>query len=239
MISKLLIGLSLFVYSEPTFAQDSKNEKLYVFNIGYGYTSGAYTIPQNETLKMTFSHLPMTYEFYSRNAYFYTDILTPCVDLCLGAFNKEFWWGHKEGNYLFRGGDWPLLRLAFGGQIGSKFALYGGGQWGYSQWRINGSNENFILYDEVTEEQLGGHLYGVGVHPTFKTSKLLLRGSFMYDFVTDGFKGKNYTNAFTYDLMARYLFSHKIGVFMNYINSNRKDVTISKLRIGLSLNFTS
>jgi hypothetical protein len=133
------------------------------------------------------------------------------------------------------------MRLAFGSQFGDNFGLYGGVQWSYSEWKINGSNENYILYDDVQEERLGGHLYGFGLHPTFNTSKLLVRGSFMYDFVTDGFKGQNYTNALTIDLMARYILSRnkRWGIFLNYVNSNRKDVIINKLRIGVSLNFTS
>ena len=222
-----------------TTAQKAYSEQLYMINWGFGRTAGTYHLPEGDPLKMSFAHIPMTYEYFTRNGYFYTDILTPCIDLCLGAFNRQFWWGHRRDNYIFRGGDWPLIRLGLGGHLGDNFGIYGGIQWGYSQWRVTGVTNNYVLYDDVTEEQFGGHMYGLGIHPVLNTDKLVFRSSIMFDFVTDGFKGKNYTNSLTWDFMIRYAISRNKmwGAFANYVYSNRQHVQLSKFRFGVSLAF--
>lgn len=236
-----LLG-ALMICAQNIKAQSFYNNQLYVFNLGYGSTNTTFKAADVPNQKISVGHAPLTYEYFSRNAYFYSDVLTPMIDLCLGAFNQQYWWGHERDGFIYSGGDWPLARLALGGYIGDKLGIYAGGQWGYSRWKmapgkyVNDKRE----YTINSETELGGHTFGPGVHTVLDFNKILIRNSFMYDFVTDGFKGKRYTNSFTWDVMAMYGLTNDnmIGVFANYVYApSRSDVQLTKLRFGLSIAF--
>ncbi len=241
MIKRLLLLLFFLSISAATelSAQRFYEDKLYVFNWGYGRVNGTFNMPDGSAKKLSFGQMPLTYEFFSRHAYFHSDILSPIFDLCLGAFDSQYWWGHRRDGFIYKGGDWPLLRMGFGGYFGDVFGLYGGAQWSYSKWEVLGETNYTYLYDNVSQKQFGGHLYGLGLHKVLNFDKLLIRSSVMFDRVTDGFKGKSYTNALTWDVTALYGITHDnmISVFANYIYSDRKDVQLSKFRFGLALTF--
>ncbi len=223
-------------------AQTFLNKKLYIFNWGYGVTNATFNTPVSINQKTSVAHAPITYEFLSRHAYFYSDFLTPLVDLCLGAFNQQYWWGHERNGVIYNGGDWPLARLAFGGYIGKNLGIYAGGQWGYSHWltapgRYRDGKREYFLNDEV---EVGGHTFGPGVHTVLNFKRILIRNSLMYDFVTQGFKGERYTQTFTWDAMAMLGLTkdNMIGVFANYVYApSRSDVQLTKFRFGLSIAF--
>lgn len=233
-----IIGIVFFllVSGHYAYAQSFYDEKLYVFNWGYGRTNGTFEHHGISSNKVSVEHAPLTYEFFSRHAYFYSDILTPFIDLSLGAFNEQYWWGHERNGYIYNGGDWPLARLAIGGYFGNKVGLYAGGQWGYSHWKIAPRVSN----NNQSEEEVGGHTFGPGIHTVVDFNKLMVRNSLMYDFVTQGLKGARYTQTFTWDIMTMYGITNDnmIGVFANYVLSpGRSDVKLSKFRIGLSIAF--
>lgn len=239
-IQIIALSLVLVIFSASNaFAQRFYEGNLYNFNWGYGSTSASFEVPKRSNMDFSFRHYPLSYEYMSRNAYFHSDLLTPMIDLCLGAFNSEYWYGHREGRYVFNGGDWPLARLGFGGFIGEEIGIYGGAQWSYSRWEVFGESTGVFLYDQVNKKEYGGHLFGPGLHTVFNTDRFLVRGSFMYDFVTQGFKGPRYTNAITVDIMAMYgLTSENLfGIFANYVYQTRSDMNLTKFRIGLALNF--
>jgi hypothetical protein len=226
-----------------TYAQSFYKEKLSLFNWGYGRSNMQFTFPEPPVYDISVRHFPLTYEFYSRNAYFHSDILTPLIDLCQGAFNSEFWWGHPDAGFVFNGGDYPLARLGLGGYIGNRVGLYAGGQWGWSHWKVEPGGPQTgrqFLYDEVQKTEVGGHTFGPGIHAVVDFPRLLIRSSVMYDFVTFGFSEGRYTKGTTVDIMATYgiLPGNRLGVFANYIVSpSRSDVHISKFRIGITLAF--
>lgn len=219
--------------------QNYYGSRLNVFTTGYGSNNVKFNIPDGTTKDFSFKHVPLNYEFFSKNAYFQTDFLTPVIDLCLGAFNEEFWWGFRKGKYAFQGGDWPLVRFGLGGYVGNNLGLYFGGQWSYSKWTVLGENTGVYVYDNINKVEFGGHLVGPGFHQVLDFDKLMIRNSIMYDWVSTGFKGPFYTNALTMDLMVMKSVSYDnlLGVFVNLIYSSRKDVELSKIRFGISLSF--
>lgn len=241
IILTFLVGLA-FINQKEVVAQSFYDEKLYLFNMGYGKTNANFKFPDNPIYNVQVNHFPLSYEFYQRNFYFYSDVLTPLIDLCLGANNREFWWGFKEQGLVFNGGDWPLARLAFGAYIGDNVGIYAGGQWGYSHWKVDigeGHDKQFV-YDELLKTEVGGHTYGPGLHVVLDFEKILIRNSLMYNFVTQGFKGEKYTETFTWDVMATFRLEpeNTVGIFANYVYSpDRIDVEISKFKIGASILF--
>jgi hypothetical protein len=243
-IKSIISTVGIVFCLSPLFAQSFYNKELHVFNWGYGRTNTTFNLPGSTTNTAKVGHAPLTYEYFSRNIYWHSDILTPMIDLCLGAFNQQYWYGHAREGYIYNGGDWPMLRLAFGGYFGDRVGVFAGGQWGYSHWKIapgyylNGSRTYFIQ----DEKEVGGHTFGPSVHTVIDFDKLIIRNSLMYDFVTLGFKGNRYTNTLTWDIMAMYSLTHDnlLGVFVNYVLSpGRSDVHLSKLRLGVSLAFNN
>lgn len=233
-----LLSCVLLFGADSAIAQRFFDKQLYVVNWGYGRNNAAFDLPDSQNKKLSFGNMPITFEYFSRHAYFHSDLLTPMIDLCLGAFNNQYWYGFRRDDFIYKGGDWPMARLAFGGYIGNIIGLYGGGQWSYSRWTVTGKTNYDFLYGRVSEKGYGGHLYGLGIHNVVNLDRLLIRNSVMYDFVTEGFKGKTYATALTWDAMAIYSFTDTFGVFVNYVYSARPEVmSLSKFRFGLTITF--
>jgi hypothetical protein len=233
----LILTLSL---SNKFISQNFYDSQLNVFNWGYGKTISTVDIPSISLKKVGIGHFPLTYEYLSRKVYVHSDFLTPLIDLTLGAFNRGYWWGHERDRHIVNGGDWPLLRLGFGGYVHDKFGIYFGGHWGYSIFRVAPGyydDEKRRIYSITLEQEIGGHTFGPSFHQVLDLNNVLIRNSILYDFVSDGFDGKIYTRTLTWDIMGMYKFSNdKLGIFANYVLSpGREDIQISKFRFGLSI----
>ena len=238
---KKLIILILFLQtlSFSTKAQNFYLDKLHVFQWGYGYNQFSFDLPNNTSTEFTFSNMPLAYERYKRNTYTYSDVLTPIFDLCLGAFNSEYWYGFQPENILYSGGDWQLLRYAVGGYLGDHVGIYGGGQWGYSRWEVLHNGGSGFLYDLEKQRNYGGHTLGFGVHSVLDFDRILIRNSFMYDWITEGFSGPFYNQGFTYETTAMFGLTddNMIGLFVSYTYHSRSEMQFSKIRFGLNLAF--
>jgi hypothetical protein len=244
-ILKIACIIILVAFVKPKVnAQNFYNKKLHIFNWGYGTTNSTFKTLNVTNQKANIAQAPLTYEFLKKYSYFYTDLLTPMVDLSLGAFNEQYWFGHERDGYIFNGGDWPLIRSAFGGYITNNIGVYVGGQWGYSHWRVAPgyyNDKDQLVYHIQQEQEFGGHTFGPGAHIIIDFDKFLIRNSIMYDFVTKGFKGERYTGTMVYDIMAMYALTNDnmIGVFANVVYApSRFDVIFFKFRAGLSIAFS-
>lgn len=129
-------------------------------------------------------------DIFTEHAYFHVDgSFISDLALTLIMFKKKDWW-YKQAYGNYDQTQFLPVRLAFGDNITPFFGLYGGGQWQYSIFKFTPLASN---YDEVL---IGGNQYGYGVHATFSLGPVLLRQSYMHDWISRAshFKGKVITH---------------------------------------------
>lgn len=129
-------------------------------------------------------------DIFTEHVYFHLDgsIVTDLA-VTLMLFRKDDWW-YQQPYGTYDQTQFLPIRLGFGDNITPYFGLYGGGQWQYSIFKYTPKS---VAYDEILT---GGNQYGFGLHATFSLGPVLIRQSYMHDWVSRAshFKGKVITH---------------------------------------------
>lgn len=129
-----------------------------------------------DSASVSLGSVDLSSEIYGKNAYFFLDAsLIP--NLIQGLVSKK---RLAEKLALAPQGRLDIVemmpvRLAFGGPVTKNVAVYGGGQWMYSMFLSDDVNNYPVI--------VGGNQRGAGVHVVYGDTRLLLRYSFMYDWI--------------------------------------------------------
>lgn len=129
-----------------------------------------------DSAKVSLGSLDLSAEVYGKNAYFFLDAsFIPNLIQGLVA-NKRL----QEKLALDPQGRLDIVealpfRLAFGGPVTKNVAIYAGGQWMYSIF-VSTDVANYPVI-------VGGNQRGAGLHLVYGDSRLLVRYSFMYDWI--------------------------------------------------------
>jgi hypothetical protein len=152
-------------------------------------------IPVGPAIKFEGLSTELSADFFTKHAYFHIDgsLMTDLIiDYTMRAIlkkqEKNPWYDKDFGHY--DGVKFLPIRLGFGTNITKYFSIYGGGQWQYSLYR-------FTPYNNVHGgPRLGGNIYGVGIHGVFALGPVLIKQSYMYDWISRAshFKGNMITH---------------------------------------------
>jgi len=142
------------------------------------YTNNNFTTAElyGDSAKLSIGSVDLSAEVYGKNAYFFLDAsLIP--NFIQGAIQKK---KLAEKTALSPQGSLDIaemlpIRLAFGGPVTDDFAIYAGGQWMYSVFLTEGVAGRPVI--------VGGNQRGAGLHLVYGTDKILVRYSFMYDWI--------------------------------------------------------